>query len=76
MTQHLKPLEAQILEAEQEFYENNVVEPTHIIMRPEMRVHLMEELGLGWEDHLTSYLGLTVCICDSPTFPPFKLGTW
>lgn len=69
-------LEEAILKEEQRYFESNVVEPTHIVMRPESRVKLAEELGMTWDFNLNEYMGLKVCVCDADDFPDFKLGTW
>jgi hypothetical protein len=76
MGEYLKPLEAAILQAEQAFFESNVMEAKILVLRPEVRVQLAEELGYSWEHDLNSYAGLIVCVCDDPGFPDFKLATF
>lgn len=67
-------IEEQIAKAESSFMDNNISAADVIIMRPEIRAALIEELGMSWDEDLNSYMGLSVAVSTDPNFPDFKLA--
>lgn len=66
-------LEVEILEAIQLYEMETSRDAGVLVMRPEIRSQLCQELGKSWDYDLNRYMGMYVSVCDAEDFPNFKI---
>jgi hypothetical protein len=71
----MRTLTDRIVAEEERFFNEHLIRPNVIIVRPEIKSDLMERVGLDpMEEEMDTYEGMVLTVTFSDRFPDFKLG--